>query len=55
MELHGKVDALKDMCEILLAKVCLAELFLSRGTYFKVSALGSSLLPGSHGAFDKVS
>jgi hypothetical protein len=33
----------------------LAELFLSRGTYFKVSALSSSLLPGSSGTgmFDK--
>lgn len=35
--------------------VWLAELFLSRGTYFKVSTLSSSVLPGSHGAgmFDK--
>jgi len=37
--------------------VWLAELFLSRGTYFKVSALSTSLLPGSRGAgmFDKLS
>jgi len=37
--------------------VWLAELFLSRGTYFKVSALSCSFLPGSHGvgAFDKTS
>merc|ERR1719171_2868688 len=27
----------------------LAQLFLSRGAYFKVSALSSSFLPGSHG------
>lgn len=37
--------------------IWLAELFLSRGTYFKVSALSTSLLPGSRGAgmFDKLS
>jgi hypothetical protein len=35
----------------------LSELFLSRGTYFKVSVLSSSFLPASHGAgtFDKAS
>merc|ERR1740138_28225 len=40
-----------------VSNICLGELFLSRGTYFKVSALGSSLLPGSAGAgsFNKVS
>lgn len=40
-----------------ISNVCLAELFLSRGTYFKVSALSSSFLPGSHGVgvFDKLS
>jgi hypothetical protein len=40
-----------------ISNVCLAELFLSRGTYFKVSVLSSSFLPGSHGmgSFDKVS
>lgn len=37
-----------------ISNVCLAELFLSRGTYFKVSALGCSCLPGV-GAFDKAS
>lgn len=39
------------------SNICLGELFLSRGTYFKVSALGSSLLPGSAGAgsFNKLS
>jgi len=30
--------------------IWLAELFLSRGTYFKVSALSTSFLPGNHGA-----
>jgi len=38
-----------------ISNVCLAELFLSRGTYFKVSTLSSSSLPGSRGAFDKMS
>lgn len=39
------------------SNVCLAELFLSRGTYFKVSSLSSSLLPGSYGlgGFNKFS
>jgi hypothetical protein len=37
--------------------VLLAELFLSRGLYFKVSALSTSLLPSGHGVgmFDKLS
>jgi len=39
------------------SEVWLAELFLTRGMYFKVSALSTSLLPGNHGAviFDKMS
>lgn len=39
------------------SNVCLAELFLTRGTYFKVSSLSSSFLPGCHGlgGYDKTS
>jgi hypothetical protein len=39
------------------SNVFLAELFLTRGTYFKVSSLSSSFLPGFHraGGFDKTS